>query len=327
MDVNNPILGFFTNWVKEFSKHFEKITVICLEEGEHNLPDNVKVLSLGKEKNKSRINYVINFFHYIWRERKNYDVIFVHMNPEYIVLGGWFWRLWQKKVALWYVHRQTNFKLWVAEKFANTIFTSAPESFQMKSKKVRYVGHGIDIDRFKLQKISNSGKVLHVGRITRIKNIDTIIRALKGRNLTLVGETITADDREYKQELETLASEIGVQVDWLGAVSNDQLPAVYADHSISINASPDGGMDKSVLESLASGCPVFVCNSAFRRIFADYANIFMLKYRDFEDLREKLNLWEQNSQKQGIMSELSDEVRNRYDIGTLVSKVSNTLHG
>jgi len=49
IDKNDPILGFFHGWVKEFSKHFEEINVICLKEGEHNLPENVHVYSLGKE--------------------------------------------------------------------------------------------------------------------------------------------------------------------------------------------------------------------------------------------------------------------------------------
>lgn len=50
VDVNDPILGFFHRWVEEFAKHFERITVICLQKGEYNLPANVKVFSLGKEE-------------------------------------------------------------------------------------------------------------------------------------------------------------------------------------------------------------------------------------------------------------------------------------
>ena len=29
IDENNPVMGFFVRWVEEFSKHCEKITVIC----------------------------------------------------------------------------------------------------------------------------------------------------------------------------------------------------------------------------------------------------------------------------------------------------------
>src|SRR6185312_9296857 len=148
VDQNDSILGFFHRWIEEFAKHFSLVTVICLQEGEHHLPENVKVLSLGKASGTSRLQYIFRFYKYIWNERKNYDVVFVHMNPEYIVLGGWFWKLWHKKVALWYVHRAVNTKLRIAEKFADVIFSSSKESFGIESSKVRFVGHGIDVEKF-----------------------------------------------------------------------------------------------------------------------------------------------------------------------------------
>jgi len=49
VDMNDDVLGFMHGWINEFAKHCEKITVICLQKGEHELSDNVKVLSLGKE--------------------------------------------------------------------------------------------------------------------------------------------------------------------------------------------------------------------------------------------------------------------------------------
>ena len=96
VDENDSILGFFHGWIAEFAKHCESVIVICLEKGEHHLPQNVNVLSLGKERfevksQKSKVlkklTYAINFFKYIWQERKNYDVVFVHMNQEYVLLA------------------------------------------------------------------------------------------------------------------------------------------------------------------------------------------------------------------------------------------------
>src|SRR3989338_2848671 len=49
VDKNDHILGFFHRWLEEFAKNTEKLTVICLEKGEYNLPENVKVLPLGKK--------------------------------------------------------------------------------------------------------------------------------------------------------------------------------------------------------------------------------------------------------------------------------------
>jgi len=60
VDKNDPILGFFHRWIEEFAKYCQSIIVICLQKGEYNLPKNIKILSLGKEKGKSKIKYIFN---------------------------------------------------------------------------------------------------------------------------------------------------------------------------------------------------------------------------------------------------------------------------
>ena len=328
VDKNDPILGFFHRWIEEFAKHCEKAIAICLQKGEYNLPGNVKVLSLGKESGVSKLKYILNFFKYIWQERKNYNVVFVHMNQEYVLLGGIFWRIWGKKIGLWYVHRQTNLKLWLAEKLVQVIFSSAPESFQIRSVKVKYVGHGIDRDIFKPSFPNGNGPIrfLYVGRITKIKNIDTIIRSINGKPLTLVGEPITKEDKKYKQELNNLAEETKAVLFWRGSVSNIKMPQIYASHSISMNSTPDGGMDKAVLESLAVGTPVFTSNKAFVGLLGEQAHFFIYKYGDVEDLAKKLNSWLQNNHKFEIMERLSTKVRTEYSVEVVISKITLNLN-
>ena len=51
----DSVLGFFHSWIREFATHFEKVTVICLEKGTYDLPQNVAVLSLGKEGQRSKV--------------------------------------------------------------------------------------------------------------------------------------------------------------------------------------------------------------------------------------------------------------------------------
>ena len=121
VDDHDDVLGFFVRWIEEFAKHAEKVTVICLQKGEYNLPHNVSVLSLGKETGKSRFTYFVRFFRYIWKLRSDYDTVFVHMNPIYVLLGGVFWKLWFKKIALWYTHKRVDLKLRIAEKLSDII--------------------------------------------------------------------------------------------------------------------------------------------------------------------------------------------------------------
>ena len=120
VDLDDPVLGFFHRWLVEFSKHCESIHVICLKEGRHELPANVFVHSLGKESGASRLRYVARFYRYIWKYKNEYDTVFVHMNPEYIVLGGLLWRIGGKRIGLWYVHKSVSVRLRIAAVFTNT---------------------------------------------------------------------------------------------------------------------------------------------------------------------------------------------------------------
>src|SRR5690349_983344 len=92
VDSKDPILGFFHRWIVEFAKNTTKVSVVCLSKGVFNLPSNVSVYSLGKERGGNRISYTYNFFRYIWTLRHEYDAVFVHMNPIYVLLGGFFWK-------------------------------------------------------------------------------------------------------------------------------------------------------------------------------------------------------------------------------------------
>ena len=67
VDKKDKTLGFFHGWISELAKKSEKVNVICLYEGEHNLPKNVFVYSLGKESGASKIKYLTRFFGLVWK--------------------------------------------------------------------------------------------------------------------------------------------------------------------------------------------------------------------------------------------------------------------
>ncbi|MEK7460532.1 MAG: hypothetical protein AAB628_03225 [Patescibacteria group bacterium] len=148
IDKNDEMFGYFHGRILDFVPYCEKLSIICLEENEHNIPKNVSVFSLGKEKRQSRLKYALNFYRYIWRERKNYDTVFVHMAPVWVVMGGVVWHILGKKVVLWYSHKFVDWKLRIAEKLASVILTPSENSFRIKSKKVVLCPHTVDLEAF-----------------------------------------------------------------------------------------------------------------------------------------------------------------------------------
>lgn len=265
VDKNDPILGFFHRWIEEFAKHCEQVTVICLREGEHELPKNVTVCSLGKITNqksniKHRLIRAFRFWKLIFGLQGEYDAVFVHMNPEYVVLGGVWWRLWGKRIGLWYVHKSVDLKLRMAEEFADVIFTASLESFRLPSKKVQVVGHGIDTDFFSSDaSVERTQTLLSVGRLDKTKRHDFAIRAaaLAHRELRIAG------DGAERDHLEVLAREVNANVTFLGGVTQEQLRDEYRKAAFLIHASETGSMDKVTLEALACDLAVITTSNVY----------------------------------------------------------------
>jgi len=340
VDMNDTVLGFFHKWIIEFSKKYDQVTVICLYEGKHDLPSNIKVLSLGKEKGASQFAYVLRFYKYIWSERKNYDSVFVHMNQIYVVLGGIFWRLTGKKIALWYVHRKVTLLLRLAVFFANNIFTSAKESFGIENNKVHYVGHGIDVKSFEkpvgfVSKKSDALRIVSVGRITPIKHCEVLINALDflrddhkiNVEVNFIGAPHVGGDSVYYDSLLSLvkSKDLEKSVTFIGNVQNSKVQEYFWDADISANMCPHGGMDKVVLESMASGVPAFASNKIFLDVFGEYKDDLIFEYNDPKSLADKISKYWLNCQRD---QEFSVTIRKSlmrkaqdFDIAILVDKI------
>ena len=253
VDTQHPVLGFFHRWVEEFAKHCEHVDVIALQTGEYHFLKNVAVHSLGKEKGAGKLKRLRTFFSLLSSLHRKYDAVFVHMNPEYLVLAGWWWRMTGKKAALWYTHKTVDVKLRIAELFANVIFTASKESFRLRSKKVRVVGHGIDTDFFSPDpRVSRSTHWLSVGRLMKSKRHDSAIREAKEAGVPL----LIAGDGPERANLETLVRELGADVTFLGGLTQEKLRDEYRAAGKFIHRSETGSLDKVVLEAAACGCPV-----------------------------------------------------------------------
>lgn len=278
VDQNDDVLGFFHRWIIEFAKHCEQVTVIVLGVGDYDLPSNVHVFSLGKEHNASILRYVVNFYRLIWHERKNYDAVFVHMNPIYVVLGGLLWKALGKKIGLWYMHKNVDMKLLVAEKLSNIIFTGSRESFRLASNKVKVVGHGIDTEIFKPTKKERS-EIFHIitaGRISPIKDYQTLIETVEilvleniPVKVDIIGGPATASDVNYLNILRAIVQEkkLSEVIRFTGPVPNKDLPALLGQAELFINMSRTGSLDKAILEAMACGLPVVTSNESLSAVF------------------------------------------------------------
>jgi len=278
VDLGEPVLGFFHRWIEELAARVESVEVICLKEGEHHLPENVHVYTLGKPRDVmhsrgwfARIGYTLRFYALAWKLRGRYDTVFVHMNPEYIALAGPFWRTWGKHIALWYNHPARPLALSIAARFAGAVFYTSPYAASATYRHALRMPAGIDTDVFKPQLATRDRTKLYMqGRVTPSKGVHVALAALRvlrermPATLTIVGPEDTAYAAGLK---ERFAEEIAAgAVEFAGTKRNSETPALYSAAGAAINLAAAGHFDKTVLEPMACGTPVVVASPAFADI-------------------------------------------------------------
>ena len=342
VDTEDSALAFFVRWIAEFAGKAEQVEVICLKEGTYALPTNVRVHSLGKEHGKhgkhGKVAYALRFLRLAWRLRRDYDAVFVHMNPEYVVLAGALWKAWHKRVVLWYTHRQVNLKLRTALFFVDAVATAAPESLRVATPKAHVVGHGIDVSRFETARdgaFHEPARIVSVGRITPIKRLEILLDALAllrtegiRAEVSLVGAPTVPGDAAYQESLAAQASRLGISgaVHFMGAMPYDAMPEHYRQNDISVNLAPTGGIDKAVLESMASGCIPLVANRAFAPFFKSDADRLLFEPNP-EALAEKLRslIRMQQEERRALAARLSATARTEADERVIVARLYSLL--
>jgi glycosyltransferase involved in cell wall biosynthesis len=337
VDKEDPILGFFHNWIEKLSKKFEKISVICLEKGDYNLPQNVRVFSLGKESGRSKIKYIKNFMNLILGLHKEYDSVFIHMNQEYILLGGFIWKILRKKVYFWRNHQCGNLFTQIAIWLSNQVFYTSRFSFVAKSKKASIMPVGIDVEKFKYQ-ISNikieerKNKILFLSRMSPIKKPGLLIEALNILNrkrldfvCDFYGNPVPGDE-SYYDSLKIKVRELGLgnKIAFYKSVPNYETPKIYNEHEIFVNLTPSGSFDKTILEAAACGCIPIITNQS---LSGEIDERMIVKKDIPESVAEMINFWLNisNEEREKVSSRLQKYVLEKHSLNILIEKLCITI--
>ena len=277
LDDDSPVLAHQSAFVRELAVRVEKVHVVTEWLGRFDRhPANVEMTAIPR-----RPFGVPRRFGSLWfalprvvsavRDFRP-DVCFVHMAHK------WCYRLGPElkrrgfPLMLWYSHKQVSLGLRIATAFADRVVTATPEGFRLVSEKVEPIGHGIDVGHFSLGAASRQqGEIISVGRISPIKRLHLIleaiallVRANENVRLRLIGPELTAADKRYRGDLESLAERLGIRerVEFTGPRSKGDIANAYRAAALHINVSNTGGLDKSVIEALACGCPVLTSSAA-----------------------------------------------------------------
>jgi len=339
VDLEDDLLGFFNGWIKEFAKNFERVFVITLAKGEYDLPGNVEIFSLGKEKGTVKLIQALKFFKLLVRYTRRCDGVFAHMSPLFALSAWPFTKIFRKKLVFWYLHRSSSFKAQLAARLSDFVATASKESLRIRGRNIIEVGHGINSDLFKTERNLAPGKptnIISVGRISPIKGFETLIKAIKivletkiGVNLKIIGRPVMRGDEDYLLKLKKMTSDLNLDgsIQFKGFAPYKIMPAVYREADLSVNLAPKGGIDKVVLESMASGLLVLTSNDAFKKYFGKYNSILLFEHGNSVDLAEKIKhlISLPPEEKQKISQFLVQSVKEHHSLQETIGRLSDLI--
>ena len=345
-DINDSNLGAFIDWWDKLSEKMEKVYVLALEKRSEPTKANMEVLSMGKEEGAGFLRKIFGFYSGFFKTIGKVDAVLVHMIPKYIILSFPVAFILRKPIFMWYTGVTVNRQLKLAVLFCKKVFTAHEAAMRVETKKRIVVGHGIDINKFSISNFSPFGgspegrqfsndeiTILSVGRITPSKGHDFIIRAIADLiksgysiKLKIIGGVIQEYHQEYFEYLKRLAKDLKIneKVEFLGPVSYGKMPEYFADAEILINTVPFGGLDKVILEAMASGTVPLTSNNAFLSVFpGDFAAQLVFKENNSDDLKMKLkNIFDKKLyQNDELRNTLRNIVVKNHNLDNLINRI------
>lgn len=326
VDRTDPILGFFHRWIEEFAKHSEHVHVIGQQVGEHHFPRNITVHSLGKEEGAWRPVQVARLHRLLWKLRKEYDTVFVHMTPIWVVLGWKMWFLLRTPVYLWYEARGTRWPLRLALLFVRKVFSASIAGMPLSTSKSVVTGHGIDVPSSLIISQHREPLILTVGRITASKRLPLILEAFsafpRAYHLRIAGMPITKADHALLHELHGYMQKLGIADRVVLQPAPPQDIGDLLDRAALFLHASVTSLDKALLEAMAHSCLVISCSEAARDVLpkecvsmpegmaACAQNLLRLPEKEREEIRRTLReIIEKHHALRGLIRKLVEEMR------------------
>lgn len=299
VDARDPILGATVPKLRALAERVDELVVLTLRTGEHALPDNVRVKSIGAPNQALR---GVRFAAALAPERP--DAVLAHMAPIYALLAAPLAR----PVLLWFTHPQDSRLLRAATRVSRAVLTVDERSFPFASPKVRAIGHGIDVARLACRDAADRDplRALALGRFSRVKNYDLIQRAVDrvdGLDVDFVGP---GDDRAGLRNTRP-------------AVPWTQVPELFGEYDLFISATRAGSADKAVFEAGASCLPVLASSPAFASLLPEE-----LRFATEDELVERLE-WLKSADRGALGRELRERVVQDHSVDHWADEVLRAL--
>jgi glycosyltransferase involved in cell wall biosynthesis len=266
-------------------------------------------------------------------KRQSEFVVFYHMTERVGGILSLFFRVARVRQVLWYSHSKVNIWLRLSALFCDYVYSPTPQSFPLKHKELRTMGHGISdkYSRLKPFEHRTKNKVLYLGRISRIKNIESLVIELEKVN-SLVGNRFEIDvagpvlDEVYWSEIKELATNLSVGLNYLGIYSRNTIPDLLNQYRYTYTGNP-ATIDKAAVEAMFCGCMVLTnVKALWEHLHLNEVNPGIANTDQIPSIEEQLRVFILKEE-QSICSleKVAIKVRRENSLDRLVSDISIQL--
>jgi glycosyltransferase involved in cell wall biosynthesis len=334
-DADDPILGFTTKWIRALAERLEFIHVITMRAGRFDLPNNVQVHSVGKEKGYSEPRRACEFYRILTRvlREDRIDACFSHMMPLFTVMAGPALNWSRIPIVTWYAHAQVTWILKLAHYFSTHMVASLRSAYRYKADKLIVTGQGIDTTLFspdpEVWSSDDPPIILCAGRLSPVKDHPTLLKAVSllvrdrplPMRVVIVGGPASTRDDAYVLSLHRQVKELGLEkiVFFEPAVKMESLLLWYRRCSFYVNMTATGSGDKVVWEVMSCGKPSLAANEGFRETFGTYADQLLFRHGDAANLAHRLHwaLTVSESEKRQMGAYLREQVIRMHGLDRL----------
>lgn len=270
VDPAHPALAATVPKIRSLAALVDEVVVLADGAVDGVLPDNCRVRTF---RAGSRAGRGARFEAALGAELSGLrsGAVVAHMCPIYAVLAAPLVRPLRIPLLLWFTHWKPSRLLRVAERVSTAVVSVDERSFPLDSRKVRAIGHGIDLAEFPCVGERTAGeklRLLALGRYSPAKGLDVVIRgvaAVDGAVLDVHGPALSTLEEDTRRELDVLVTELDARdrIRLGDAVPRAEITGLFASHDALVNNMRAGAVDKVVYEAGASCLPVLASNPVF----------------------------------------------------------------
>ena len=178
VDPAHPALAATVPKIRALAELVDEIVVLADDAVEGVLPANCRVRTFRAGHKATR---GARFEASLTRELGGLrgGAVVAHMCPIYAVLAAPLVRPLRVPLVLWFTHWRASRLLQAAERVSTAVTSVDDRSFPLPSRKVRAIGHGIDLEEFPCAppREGEGTRLLALGRYSTAKGLDVVLAA------------------------------------------------------------------------------------------------------------------------------------------------------